>query len=237
MTCVWSCIVRRGQTWTVGVTGATGYAGGEVCRLLAGHPNLRLAGVHANVERRPTPGRAAAAPAAVRRPRGAAQRRRGRWPATTSSSWRCRTASPRPIAAQLPDDTLVIDCGADHRLNDPAALGPLVRRRARRLLALRAARAARPAGAAGGRPADRRPRLLPDLGHPRDGPGARRRAGRARTSSWSPPAARAAPASRPSRTCSAREVMGAVSAYGVGGVHRHTPEMVQNLSQAAGRRR
>jgi N-acetyl-gamma-glutamyl-phosphate reductase len=31
------------------------------------------------------------------------------------------------------------------------------------------------------------------------------------------------------------EVMGAVSAYGVGGVHRHTPEMVQNLSRAAGR--
>ena len=30
------------------------------------------------------------------------------------------------------------------------------------------------------------------------------------------------------------EVMGAVSAYGVGGVHRHTPEMIQNLSQAAG---
>src|ERR671913_1981547 len=45
---VWSCIMSTGQTWTVGVTGATGYAGGEVCRLLAGHPNLRLAGVHAN---------------------------------------------------------------------------------------------------------------------------------------------------------------------------------------------
>ena len=45
---VWSYIVSTGQTWTVGVTGATGYAGGEVCRLLAGHPNLRLAGVHAN---------------------------------------------------------------------------------------------------------------------------------------------------------------------------------------------
>ena len=28
--------------------------------------------------------------------------------------------------------------------------------------------------------------------------------------------------------------MGSVSAYGVGGVHRHTPEMIQNLSQAAG---
>ena len=31
------------------------------------------------------------------------------------------------------------------------------------------------------------------------------------------------------------EVMGALSAYGVGGVHRHTPEIVQNLSVAAGR--
>ena len=40
--------MSKHRTWTVGVTGATGYAGGEVCRLLAGHPNLRLAGVHAN---------------------------------------------------------------------------------------------------------------------------------------------------------------------------------------------
>ena len=31
------------------------------------------------------------------------------------------------------------------------------------------------------------------------------------------------------------EVMGALSAYGVGGLHRHTPEIVQNLSVAAGR--
>jgi N-acetyl-gamma-glutamyl-phosphate reductase len=32
----------------------------------------------------------------------------------------------------------------------------------------------------------------------------------------------------------ASEVMGAMSAYGVGGSHRHTPEMMQNLSQIAG---
>jgi N-acetyl-gamma-glutamyl-phosphate reductase len=31
------------------------------------------------------------------------------------------------------------------------------------------------------------------------------------------------------------EVMGALSAYGVGGAHRHTPEIVQNLSVAAGK--
>ncbi|MFF1441655.1 N-acetyl-gamma-glutamyl-phosphate reductase [Streptomyces sp. NPDC058295] len=30
------------------------------------------------------------------------------------------------------------------------------------------------------------------------------------------------------------EVMGSVSPYGVGGVHRHTPEIIQNLSAAAG---
>ena len=30
------------------------------------------------------------------------------------------------------------------------------------------------------------------------------------------------------------EVMGSASAYGVGGAHRHTPEIVQNLSGAAG---
>jgi N-acetyl-gamma-glutamyl-phosphate reductase len=31
------------------------------------------------------------------------------------------------------------------------------------------------------------------------------------------------------------EVMGSVSAYGVGGAHRHTPELIQNLSAAADR--
>lgn len=32
----------------------------------------------------------------------------------------------------------------------------------------------------------------------------------------------------------ASEVMGSMSPYGVGGVHRHTPEMIQNLGAAAG---
>ncbi|MFE4643835.1 N-acetyl-gamma-glutamyl-phosphate reductase, partial [Streptomyces sp. NPDC056730] len=32
------------------------------------------------------------------------------------------------------------------------------------------------------------------------------------------------------------EVMGSMSPYGVGGGHRHTPEMIQNLSEAAGER-
>src|SRR4029450_9159335 len=92
---VCSCTVSTGQTWTVGVTGATGYAGGEVCRLLAGHPNLRLAGVDGNSRA----GRRLCELLAPALPHG----------------------ESAAIAAQLPDDTLVIDCGADHRLNDPAA--------------------------------------------------------------------------------------------------------------------
>ena len=117
---VWSYIVSTAQTWTVGVTGATGYAGGEVCRLLAGHPNLRLAGVHAN---------------------SSAGRRLGELqphllpyadmvvqpsdPASLAGYDVVVLALPHgesaAVAAQLPADTLVIDCGADHRLHDPAA--------------------------------------------------------------------------------------------------------------------
>ena len=37
---------RGGDTITVGIVGATGYAGGELVRLLLAHPNVRLAGLH-----------------------------------------------------------------------------------------------------------------------------------------------------------------------------------------------
>ena len=117
---VWSCIVSTGQTWTVGVTGATGYAGGEVCRLLAAHPDLRLTGVHAN---------------------SSAGRRLGELqphllpyadmvvqpsdPASLAGYDVVVLALPHGesavVAQQLPAETLVIDCGADHRLNDPEA--------------------------------------------------------------------------------------------------------------------
>jgi len=229
---VWSCIVSTGQTWTVGVTGATGYAGGEVCRLLAGHPNLRLAGVHAN---------------------SSAGRRLGELqphllpfadlevqPSDAASVTGYDVvvlALPHgesaAIAAQLPDDTLVIDCGADHRLNDPAAWARWY----------------------GGEHAGSWPYGLPEL------PGQRPKLEKARriavpgcyptsvTLALAPALAAgliqpevvvvaasgtsgAGKSAKPHLLGS--EVMGSVSAYGVGGVHRHTPEMVQNLSQAAG---
>ncbi len=230
--CVWSCIVDEGRTWTVGVTGATGYAGGEVCRLLAGHPRLQLAGVHAN---------------------SSAGRRLGELQPhlTPYADLEVRASSPEAlagydvvvlalphgesaaIAAQLPDDVLVIDCGADHRLNDPAAWARWY----------------------GGEHAGHWPYGLPEL------PGQRGQLAGARriavpgcyptsvTLAMAPAlaaglvtpdvvvvaASGTSGAGKSAKThLLGSEVMGSASAYGVGGVHRHTPEMVQNLSQAAG---
>src|SRR5919107_676581 len=193
---VWSCIMSVERTWTVGVTGATGYAGGEVCRLLAGHPNLRLAGVHAN----------------------------------SSAGRRLSELQPH----LLPFAALVVDCGADHRLNDPAAWARWY----------------------GGEHAGSWPYGLPEL------PGQREKLAEARriavpgcyptsvTLAMAPALAAglvepevvvvaASGTSGAGRSAKPHligsEVMGSVSAYGVGGVHRHTPEMVQSLSQAAGR--
>jgi N-acetyl-gamma-glutamyl-phosphate reductase len=229
---VWSYIVMTGQTWTVGVTGATGYAGGEVCRLLAGHPNLRLAGVHAN--------------SSAGRRLGELQPHllpfadlevQGSDPASLVGYDVVVLALPHgesaAVAAQLPEDALVIDCGADHRLNDPAAWARWY----------------------GGEHAGSWPYGLPEL------PGQREQlAGATRiavpgcyptsvTLALAPALAAglvgpdvvvvaasgtsgAGKSLKPNLLGS--EVMGSVSAYGVGGIHRHTPEMIQNLSRAAG---
>jgi N-acetyl-gamma-glutamyl-phosphate reductase len=220
------------QTWTVGVTGATGYAGGEVCRLLAGHPNLVLAGVHAN---------------------SSAGRRLGELqphllpfadmevqPSDAASLTGYDVvvlALPHGesavIADQLPAETLVIDCGADHRLNDPAAWARWY----------------------GGVHAGTWPYGLPEL------PGQREElAGATRvavpgcyptsvTLAMAPALAAgivepdvvvvaasgtSGAGKSPKAHLLGSEVMGAASAYGVGGVHRHTPEMIQGLSQVAG---
>ena len=117
---VWSCIVSTGQTWTVGVTGATGYAGGEVCRLLAGHPNLRLAGVHANSSagRRLGELQPHLLPFAdmVVQPSDA-----GSLAGYDVVVLALPHGESAAVADQLPAETLVIDCGADYRLTDPAA--------------------------------------------------------------------------------------------------------------------
>ncbi|MCW2740063.1 MAG: argC [Blastococcus sp.] len=218
--------------WAVGVTGATGYAGGEVCRLLAGHPNLRLAGVHANSSagRRLGELQPHLLPYAEMTVQPSDADSLRDYDVVVLALPHGESAA---LAAQLPADTLVVDCGADHRLNDPAAWARWY----------------------GGEHAGSWPYGLPEL------PGQREKLAHARriavpgcyptsvTLALAPALSAgliepdvvivaasgtsgAGKSAKPHLLGS--EVMGAVSAYGVGGVHRHTPEMIQNLSQAAG---
>jgi N-acetyl-gamma-glutamyl-phosphate reductase len=229
---VWSCNVTDGQTWTVGVTGATGYAGGEVCRLLAGHPNLRLAGVHANASagRRLGELQPHLLPYADLEVQPSGPEDLSGYDVVVLALPHGESAA---VAAQLPDDVVVIDCGADHRLNDPAAWARWY----------------------GGEHPGTWPYGLPELPGQREKlTGAKRiavpgcyptsvtlamapalAAGLVEPDVVVVAASGTSGAGKSAKThLLGSEVMGAVSAYGVGGVHRHTPEMVQNLAQAAG---
>ena len=161
---------------------------------------------------------------------------------------RPRRRLPRPAARalrgrsppQLPADVVVIDCGADYRLADAGGLdraSTTARTPAPGPTACPSCPPAAPQrDALAGATPDRRARLLPD--------GA---SSLALAPAWPPGCSSptTSSSSRPSGTSGAgrslkphllgTEVMGSMSPYGVGGVHRHTPEIEQNL--AARRRR
>jgi N-acetyl-gamma-glutamyl-phosphate reductase len=216
-----------------GVAGASGYAGGELLRLLHTHPELELGpmcasshvgssvgDVHPHLSPLATdvflPTQAAAFVGAdvvfLALPHG-------------------RSAA---LAAELPDETVVVDLGADHRLHDadawgtyyggqhagswayglpelPAARGPL--RGTRRI--------ANPGCYATAVALGLAPVLSAGLVAPADvvvvAASGTSGAGRNATISLL-----------------ATEVMGSLSAYKVGGVHQHIPEMEQTLTAAAG---
>ncbi|HEX2130648.1 MAG TPA: N-acetyl-gamma-glutamyl-phosphate reductase [Actinophytocola sp.] len=221
------------MTVRIAVGGASGYAGGELLRLLLGHPEVEIGALTAggNAGSRlgahqphlvPLAGRVLAETT----------------PDTLAGHDVVFLALPHghsaAVAAELPADTLVIDCGADHRLTDPAAW--------RRWY--------------GGEHAGNWPYGLPEL------PGARATlAGATRiavpgcyptgaTLALAPALAAglvepdvvvvsvtgtsgAGRALKPHLLGS--EVMGSATAYGVGGTHRHTPEIAQNLAGVAER--
>ncbi len=212
----------------VAVAGASGYAGGELLRLLVAHPEVEIGALTAGGNAGELLG--GLQPHLV----PLADRVLEETNADTLAGHDVvLLALPHgqsgPIAAELGEQVLVIDCGADYRLADPAAWERFY----------------------GGSHAGTWPYGLPEL------PGQRARlAGATRiavpgcyptvsTLALAPAVAArlvepdvvvvaasgtsgAGKAAKPHLLGS--EVMGSVSAYGVGGSHRHTPEITQNLS-------
>ena len=211
----------------IAVAGASGYAGGELLRLLLSHPLAEVGAL--------TAGSSAGGRLGSLQPHltPLADRDLQQTSAATLTSHDVvflalphgRSAA---IAAELPAQTLVVDCGADFRLRDPAQWTAFY----------------------GGEHAGTWPYGLPELPGQRD---VLRGAHRIAVPGCYPtvsslalaPAVAAglvvpdvvvvaasgtSGAGRAAKThLLGSEVMGSASAYGVGGGHRHTPEIVQNL--------
>ena len=224
---------------SVAVAGASGYAGGELLRLLPQHPDLEVTTV--------TAFQSAGQPLVAVQPhlRSLAHLSLQETTAEVLSGadvvfFALPHGASGAITAQLPDDVLVIDCGADHRLTDPAAwtefyggeyfgawaygLPELItgsngeRQREQLAGATRIAvpgcnvtaitLGLAPGIAAGVIAADDLVSVL---------------------------AVGTSGAGKSAKTeLLASEVAGSASAYQVGGIHRHNPEIVQNLSAAGG---
>ncbi|MGH3614426.1 MAG: N-acetyl-gamma-glutamyl-phosphate reductase [Pseudonocardia sp.] len=217
----------------IAIAGASGYAGGELLRLLLAHPGVEIGALTAGGSAGSLLGQHQShlLPLADRMLVETSAQTLAGHDVVFLALPHGRSA---PLAAELGDDTVVIDCGADHRLTDPAAWARWY----------------------GGDHAGSWPYGLPELPGARD---ALRGARRIAVPGCYPTAiilalfpALAAGLVEPDVVVTAvtgtsgagkslkphllgAEVMGSLSAYGVGGVHRHTPEITQNLSVVAGR--
>lgn len=220
------------MTIRVAVAGASGYAGGEVLRLLLAHPDVRIGAL--------TAGGSAGSTLAEHHPNlvPLADRVLAETSADSLAGHdvvflALPHGNSAAIAAELGADTLVIDCGADHRLSDPEDWQRWY----------------------GGTHPGTWPYGIPEL------PDARpslRDARRVAVPGCFPTVsllatvpALAAGLVEPDVVVVAvtgtsgagralkphllsAEVMGSASVYGVAGAHRHTPELTEHLSSAAG---
>ncbi len=218
----------------VAVAGASGYAGGELLRLLLDHPRLRIG--------RLTAGDSAGTPLGASHPHLgpiAETVLAPTEPALLADHEVVVLALPHghsaALAADLPDDVLVVDCGADFRIADPTAWS----------------------GFYPGPHAGSWPYGLPELPGQRD---RLRRTRRVAVPGCYPTvsvlallpavaaglvqadalvvvavsgASGAGRAVRPHLL--GAELMGSATAYGVGGRHRHVPEIEQSLEAVTDR--
>lgn len=218
----------------VAVAGASGYAGGELLRLLAGHPDLELAAVTADSSAGKTVGQLHGHLAGLPGIAGLPLQSHG--PEALAGCDLVFLALPAgksaPLAHSLPDHVKVVDLGPDFRLADPAAWqrhypGPHPGRWVTGLPELpgnRARIAAADRVAAPGCYATAAilalvPVTAAGLAEPAD--------------IVIVAASGTSGAGRSPRTdLLASEVMGSVSAYQAGGAHRHTPEIEQAILEA-----
>lgn len=221
----------------VAIAGASGYAGGEVLRLLLGHPAYRDGSLVIGAL---TAGGNAGSTLGSHHPHllPLADRILGPTDAETLAGHDVvflglPHGHSAALAQQLPESTVVIDCGADFRLTDAAAWEKYY----------------------GSPHAGSWPYGLPELPGGRDKlVGATRIAVPGCYPTVSSLALAPAVAAgiveprvnvvavsgtsgagkAPKADLLGSEVMGSVRAYGIAGAHRHTPEIRQNLSAAAG---
>lgn len=222
----------------VAVAGASGYAGGEVLRLALGHPQLAVGTVTAAASAGSTLGEhhPHLRPLADCTLASTTAEALGGHDVVVLALPHGASAA---LVGQLPAETVVIDCGADFRLLDPGVWQAFY----------------------GTEHAGAWPYGLPELPLAGGGRQRDRLSGESRIAvpGCYPTAASLALAPgfaagllerddvvivAASGTSGAgkgakphllgSEVMGSMSAYGVGGVHRHTPEIEQNLTAAAG---
>ncbi len=229
------------MTQVAAVVGASGYAGGELLRLLAGHPTMsvgplfgaasagrRLGEIHRHL---PTLADQVIEPIES-----------GLWSGALAEADVVFLALPHghsgAVAAQISEERgpVVIDLGADHRLADSEAwaayYGPdaphagewtygLPELPGARAEIAKSRRIANPGCYPTGVALAMAPLLADGLVLPRDVVvvAASGTTGAGRSSSTA---------------LLGSEVMGSMSAYKAGGAHQHTPEMAQTLSRAAG---
>src|SRR5215472_9850526 len=218
----------------VAVTGASGYAGGELLRLLAGHPQFEIAAVTAaSSAGKPV---TAVHPNLIGHPAFDGRAFEATSPQELASAEVIFMALPHgesaAMAKQLPE-ARIIDLSADFRLGDSGAWDkfygvPYAGRWAYGLPELPGARAkikaARTVAAPGCYATASILALAPLLAAGLADPGDIVIVAASGTSG-------AGRSPRPDLLAS--EVMGSMSAYKVGGAHRHTPEIEQALAEAA----
>jgi N-acetyl-gamma-glutamyl-phosphate reductase len=223
---------------SVAVAGASGYAGGELLRLLSAHPDFTVTTVTAFQNAGQTLG------AVQPHLRSLAHLELQSTDAETLAGHDVVfLALPHgksgEVTAQLPKETLVVDCGADHRLTDPLAWEQfyggeyfgawdyglpellLAAGGSQRSALVSSRRIAVPGCNVTAITLGLAPGIRAGVVEPTDlvavlavGPSG---------------------AGRTLRTdLLASELLGSASAYQVGGVHRHVPEILQNLEAAGG---